>query len=377
MGRRIALLGTWDTKANELGHFERLAKEAGLEIIQIDLSTNLPATNDKSTHLKRVRDDVTPLLQGIEQKCDAFVAIGGGTGAEISLQLFQHLGPMTAKFLLAPFTFDPRVATSGMMVTCLFSPVDIKGSGPLLNQAYQQLVGQLTSHAVAEAELPKSPHIALSALGVTEPAITNTLNALEPAQSNISVFHANGFGGVSLARLIDDQTIDFLIDLTPHELTRHLIGGAHAPLGARLSAMSACPSISLPGGLNFLGLGPLKEIDPVLRKRQLFEHSANFTHVVLDEAEMEQVAHRWAELLNASSHRKQVVLPMRGFSTHDAPGGVLENPNLREICRDIVTSNCHHFQIHELDAHINDAETATIVADLFNDWHSTNSTRLK
>ncbi len=370
MAAKVALLGTWDTKAQELDALARALTRAGVEPVKLDLSTNSPVTVSKREHLDRVLAAAQGKMQQLQERCVAFVAVGGGTGAELALALFRHLAPMKPKFLLAPLTFDPRVATSGMLISCLFSPIDIKGSGPLLLQMFEQLARQVASLKDVP-ERPRqggAPRLAISVLGVTDAAANRLLAALGPAQNRASIFHANGFGGVAMGRMIQDQAFDFLIDLTPHELTRHLIGGDHAPLAARLQAMRTCPLIALPGGLNFVSLSPAEASAPNLRQRRRFHHSANFTHVALADAEMVKVAKAWAQLLNANPHPAHLIVPMGGFSSQDGPGGCLENLRLREICLQTLQAERRHFHLHQLDTHIADTQTARLVADLFRQW---------
>ena len=406
LAAKIALLGTWETKARELSILETILTRTGLTCVQVDLSTYSAFTTPKHQSLSRVQSRIIPKLLNLERECQAFVAVGGGTCAEMSLGLFQCLAPLTPKFLLAPVTFDPRVAISGMLVSCLFTPIDIKGSGTLLEHTFHVLAQQLKrtpstppQHAqelfVPRKDLKQSSRstvqqignpnslppvvspknkqnitIALSALGVTEAAVSNIMAALGEMGNRASVFHANGFGGVALGRFATMGAFDFLIDATTHELTRHYVAGVHAPLGLRFEAMQFCPSISLPGGLNFLSLGPIDTLEAAWRVRQTFQHSSHFTHVTLSESEMAKVAQAWADILNASKHPAHIILPMGGFSSQDCPGGYLENPTLREVCRTILKAAQTNYYLHELDTHIGDPGTARCVADLFTRWQT-------
>ena len=378
MSAKVAILATWDTKGRELAQLEQIFIQANLYPVRVDLSTNIASSASKCEHMNRVVASLVPRLKKLQDECCAFVAVGGGTGAEMGLALLRHLAPLIPKFLLTPVTFDPRVATSGMLITCLFSPIDIKGASGMLHQVFENLVRQVSSsrHEIPRAtangpHVKPGPNLAISALGVTEPAINSILFALGSAQNRASIFHANGFGGVALGRLIKEREFDFLIDVTPHELTRHLIGGAHAPLEGRLRAMQTCPSIALPGGLNFVSLSPENAGKAEFDKRRRFKHSAAFTHLCLTENEMVRVATEWANILNSADRPPQVIIPMGGFSTQDRPGGCLENPRLREICLQVLESERQNFHLHPIEAHIGDQETAKCVARMFFEWSAT------
>ena len=70
-----------------------------------------------------------------------------------------------------------------------------------------------------------------------------------------TVFHANGYGGAAFARFADRGAFHTIVDLTPHEMTRMMVNGAHVDMPRRFSAAPDVPRVTLPGAMNFVGLG--------------------------------------------------------------------------------------------------------------------------
>ena len=89
------------------------------------------------------------------------------------------------------------------------------------------------------------------------------------------------------------------------------------------------PIVICPGGLNFLGLGPLDSLSPEHRARPHYQHSPSFTHVAISIDEMRMCIRALLEYLRPSRRPITLLVPMGGFSSEDRPGGALENPDLR------------------------------------------------
>ena len=179
-----------------------------------------------------------------------------------------------------------------------------------------------------------------------------------------TVFHANGYGGAALSRMIEQGSFDALVDLTTHEMTRILIDGPHVPMPTRFSAAgnAGIPQIMLPGGLNFLGLDAIETVAPEHLERPHYRHSGFFTHVKLTGDEMERVAASLCEHLNASPLASHLIVPMGGFSHQDHPDGAICDPALREAFLGTATRILdERTEIVQTDAHIGDPAVALLI----------------
>jgi len=182
------------------------------------------------------------------------------------------------------------------------------------------------------------------------------------------VFHANGFGGAAYSRFAEQGAFDSVIDLTPHELTRLYLTGAHVPMPGRFSAAGGAVRVVLPGAMNFIGLGALDTLPDAYRSRPHYAHSGFFTHVKVTSEEMRLLAARLAAHLNALEGPSAVLVPMGGFSHQDRPGGAIEDPSLRAVCletlRGALTSQT---SVQALDGHISDRSVTDAILTTLDD----------
>jgi len=198
-----------------------------------------------------------------------------------------------------------------------------------------------------------TPSVGITALGATDGAIAPLVRRLAQTGRESTVFHSNGYGGAAFARFAAHGAFNAIIDLTPHELTRIHVAGAHVEMPDRFSAGENLPRIVLPGALNFIGLGQKDLVQTEYLARPHYEHSGFFTHVKLTEAEMARVCHRLADSLNALSGPCAVIVPMGGFSHQDREGGPIEDPLLRETCFETLNADLKtDIQLIRLETHL-------------------------
>ncbi|MEL7026050.1 MAG: Tm-1-like ATP-binding domain-containing protein, partial [Pseudomonadota bacterium] len=197
--------------------------------------------------------------------------------------------------------------------------------------------------------------IGITALGATDGAVGPLVEALRDQGKETTVFHANGFGGAAFTRFAERGAFSEIVDLTPHELTRLHLAGAHVPMEGRFAAGRDVPRVVLPGGLNFIGLGEKSLVPLAYLERPHYEHSGFFTHVKVTPEEMIRMATLLAEALNESLGATQLIVPMGGFSHQDREEGEIEDPGLREAFLNTVRKELSsHVRLTVLDAHLFD-----------------------
>ncbi|MEO0678243.1 MAG: Tm-1-like ATP-binding domain-containing protein, partial [Pseudomonadota bacterium] len=155
-----------------------------------------------------------------------------------------------------------------------------------------------------------------------------------------------------------------IIDLTPHEMTRIKVNGAHVDMPTRFSAGADVPRVTLPGALNFVGLGEKRLVPPRYLERPHYEHSGLFTHAQLTHGEMYEVATALVKSLNALTAPQTLIVPMGGFSHHDRPGGAIEEPELRETFLSAVKAKlAPHVTLKVMREHLFAPEVTTAITE--------------
>lgn len=362
MGASVVLLGTFETKAEELLDLESELVAEGLDVTRMDLSLGsggkVMAADAK---LARMRDRVERAAKAISGNMPAaVVGVGGGTGSEMALQAMRPLPLDLPKFLVTTLPFDPRGNLADCPVTLIPSPFDIQGMNSTLRQIFTRtaaMVASVVDERIRRSERQKG--VAVSLLGVTQAAGEKTIQLLRAAGHETSTFHASGFGGAALVRFARDGMFKGMIDLTVNEIVRMHVAGAHTPMPERFTCGRDLPRIVVPGALNFLDGGSPKTLPRSWSARAHYCHSGHFTHVKLSESEIIRAARALATDLNCSGAHCEILLPMGGFSSEDRPGGAIEDPGLRECAAEVFEKEATAFEVTRMPDHINSPEVAT------------------
>ncbi len=369
MRPKVLLLATLETKQEEVAFLETALVGHGLACDVVDLSLGSRGEVwDGARKIQAIEETGARLGAELSARLDegigAVVGLGGGTGGEIILRVMHGLPFDFPKVLITTLPFDPRAALADNAIILVPTLVDIAGLNPTLRQVF-------TASAAMVAGLARTPTqdiagdktIGITALGATSGAAEALVARFGDIGEETTVFHANGYGGAAFVRFAEARAFKALVDMTVHELNRWLFAGAYVPMPKRFSAAGDLPRIVLPGGLNFLGLGALETVAQGLLDRPHYQHTGHFTHVKLTPDEMGKAATALAEHLNALTGPVQVIVPMGGFSHRDAPGGEIEDVELRQVCLDVLRAKASAYTVEPCPHHINAPETAARVVD--------------
>lgn len=370
----VVLVATLDTKAEEAGFLAGALARRGLKVAMLDIGLGANGATWPGEHKLGRMAEVTARAAGelaplVAAGAAAVVAIGGGTGGEMALALMQDLPIDLPLVLVTTLPFDPRPALASAGIILVPTLADIAGLNHGLRQTLERaaaMVAALAQQAppIDAAHPPAAGGVALTALGATQGAADGILAGLRGAAQECTVFHANGYGGAAYVRMAAQGRFRALIDATPHELTRIMLGGAHVAMPARFSIAVArgMPVILLPGALNFIGMGALREVPAHLLERPHYAHSGQFTHVKVTPQEMAMLARALAANLADATQPALVLVPMGGFSHQDAPGGAIEDVALRQVFLETMQAALPPgIPVQALASHINHPDTAARV----------------
>ncbi|KZL20927.1 hypothetical protein PsAD2_00919 [Pseudovibrio axinellae] len=301
------------------------------------------------------------------QQLKVMIAIGGGTGAEISLRVMTQMPAMLPKVLLTTLSFDPRPIIADTSIIVIPTLADVCGLNPIICAVLKNAAAATAGlYKLTSSTIDSNPvkTVALTALGATEAAASRLMSALDMQGQKVTVFHSNGYGGAAFSRFALEGEFSAIIDLTPHEITRLHLAGVHASMPDRFSAGHAKPRIVLPGAINFLGLGKLSTLSKEYLSRPHYAHSGFFTHVKLETEEMEVVAEALIESLNTATGPRALIVPLGGFSHQDCVGGAIEDPDLRRTflnrAEKLLNSDV---QLIVQDQHISARETTKTIIE--------------
>ncbi|MEM9105926.1 MAG: Tm-1-like ATP-binding domain-containing protein [Pseudomonadota bacterium] len=370
----VLVISTLDTKQEETQYLVDCLSHHGIEARTVDMSLQSGGrTLDGPDKLEAMDTATRTAIDAVSEQLSsgsvhAVIGLGCGTGGEMALRVMRALPITFPKVLVTTLPFDPRVAAADSSIVLVPTLADICGLNPILREVLENAAALTAGLCSARSSEMRAiePSIGISALGATEGAVNPLISALRERGHESTVFHANGYGGAAFARFCEQGAFHTIIDLTPHELTRIHIAGAHVVMPDRFTMGAHLPRIILPGALNFIGLGEKSTLPQTYTQRPHYSHSGFFTHAKVTEDEMRLVAGALAENMNTLSGPTTLIVPLGGFSHRDCPGGEIEDRALREVFLEHVSERLDNtIGVKVVDAHIASSDvTSTILETL-------------
>ena len=353
----VYLLGTLDTKGEELGFVRDLLQEAGIETVVVDVGSAGPpriapdvprevvfarAGVECVTDLKDRGEAVTLAAEGVAKlahewlasgKLEGILGIGGSAGAVIATSAMRQLPfgiPKVMVTTVASGQTRPFVMGSDI---AMFHPVaDISGLNRLtrsaLRNATNALVGMVRGRNDPQPELAPKSVVGATMFGVTTRCVEQARELLEQDGREVLVFHATGVGGQAMEGLIRDGLIDAVLDITTTELADEVVGGVLSAGPDRLKAAvrRGLPQVISVGALDMVNFGAWETVPERFRGRLFHRHNATVTLMRTTPAENEAIGRWMVDVLSQSTADVVVMLPLKGVSALDAEGMPFHDP---------------------------------------------------
>lgn len=394
--REIAILGTLDTKGEEVAYMKGLIEARGHSAILIDVAplgppgvkpdidnqevarlagcelSSLLQTGERDRVMEAMGEGAGRSLLNLlqEERLDGVIGIGGNQGSAIASMAMRPLPIGFPKFLVSTVASgDIRPYIGHKDIGVMFSVGDLVG-GPnpvtrsVLANAVSGLLGMVEGGERISLRQGERT-VAVTALGNTEPAVSRATRLLRERGFEVVAFHASGAGGSAMEELIEAGFINAVLDLTPHEVTEEVVGvGAYVPVRpGRLCAagLMGIPQVVSTGALEYVCFGPRESIPPGMRRRKIYMHNPYNGNMRVSGEEMAQVGKVMAERLNEAHGPTAVLVPRRGWSVYGREGGPLHDPRGNKILVKALRRHLKsHIRYEEIDVHINDPQFADV-----------------
>ena len=394
------VVGTFDTKADELNYMASLLRAAGVAVVTVDIGTRSQAAADIPSHTVAQHHPrgaaavfaATDRGVAVSAMSEALCALvreqlaagqitgmlgAGGSGGSAMIAPAMRLLPIGRPKLLvstmAAGNMAPYVDVVDM--TSVYPVTDIAGlnrlSRTILANAAHAMAGMLLHAVPSVGPGDDKPAIGLTMFGVTTPCV-QAVRALLADSFDAQIFHANGPGGRTLESLAAAGMLQAVVDITTTEVGQHLAGGICDAGPNRLDAAArhGLPWVGSVGALDMIYWGAPETIPAQHSGRRFHRHNANITLMRSTADELVAAGHRIAEQLNRSAGPVRLLLPLHGLSMLDAPGQPFHDPAANAVLFDtlqraFVASATH--QIQMLPLHINDPLFASALAQAVRD----------
>jgi uncharacterized protein (UPF0261 family) len=380
----IVLLGALDTKGPELAFVCEALVRRGWPVRVLHIGIREPATLPPALAAADVRHaDIAAMELAALTKVAAMariaavagpqvadwvargeaagvLALGGGVGTWVGTEVMRTLPFGFPKLIVSTLPYDVRPLLHGRDIVFFPSVADILGLNPMLRTVLASAAAAMDGMARAWTPFSReavASTIGATGIGITTPALLTARDLIEARGYELASFHANGLGGAAFEEWVELRMFGGVLDLTTSELTSEIFDGIAKAGPARLTTAGrlGLPQVVCPGGLDLVTRGPIAGLDAADRARPHYAHSPTFTHVRIDAPGMRQVAAVVADRLNAATGPTAFVLPLRGFSAENRPGGPLHDPVADEAFRSELRQRLvPAVRLVEVDAHIND-----------------------
>ncbi|MDO9535829.1 MAG: Tm-1-like ATP-binding domain-containing protein [Bacillota bacterium] len=409
----VVIIGTLDTKGDELKLLQAQIQQFGCKTMILDLSTGgdpafspdisaaqvACAAEGNLLQIQQSRDTawgslmmikgairiLTDLLK--EERLGGVIGIGGASGTTMITTIMHSLPFGLPKLAVSSTAAMPEYAGRyfGTKDLVLFhSVVDISGTNTLVRDILSRAAGCMAGMVNASslsADLLKtantSSRVAMSEFKFSDYCCNYIRHALEKKGFEVIAYHAQGIGDRAMDEAIEQGLYIGVLDIVPAGLSEELLGGNRAAGKKRLEAAgkNGIPQVVTPCGFDMISCGPLERkekgdllwINRRLAERKLFIPDAYRVQARTDRDELKEIARMFAEKLQYANGPVEIVIPLRGWSSlseKDSPLYDLEADTcfLEELQRHI---NYNHINLTTVDAPLNNPVFAQKIVEKF------------
>ena len=387
------VVGTFDTKATELGYIVGQLQTCGVSTTTVDVSLrDVPSPADVSTREVAARhpsgapavfeSDRPSAIEAMgealrmylleAERGEAYVTVCGSTGSSIVSPAFRALPFGTPRLMVSPVVSgDVSEHVGASDLTLMHSVADLAG----LNSMTRTILAN-AAHAVAgmakwRREEPPNRRVVvgLTSLGVTS-ACSDVVRSALAEHFECITFTATSAGGLGARDLIERQGLGLFIDICLSDIAKAVISGQDLNprrLGSehRLAAIAttSTPYVVCLGGLDFTVWRGRLPSEYSARTR--LDHNSAIALVRTSVDDCHRIGLHLGDYLNIMPGPVHVLVPDGGLSALDVPGRPFYDPDANRALFSALESRFENAADHRLEhvpSAINDPSFAHLVA---------------
>ena len=356
----IAILATFDTKAEEVRFLKERIQSLGGSALLIDIGViggaGIPADVDRSevaqtggTSLQELLENPTRqgaspvmiagatriLLEKIgAQEVHAVLALGGTQGTSNCSAIMQALPYGLPKIMVSTMASGDTAPFVGIKdITMMFSVSDLLGLNPFTRRLLSNAAGAAYGMALGDGGAwhteGDKPSIGMTNLGVLTEGAERAIELFHAAGYEVIVFHAVGSGGAAMEQMMKEGVIGAVFDYALGEISDAVFDGLRAGNEERLSVAGGLglPQVLCPGGSEHIGLlVEANTLPDAFKNHQHVFHNPIILAPRLNAEQWSEVASEIGRRLQSTKGPAVMMLPLKGTSRYSIAGGPLHNP---------------------------------------------------
>lgn len=401
MRPRILIIGTGDTKADELEFMRGKVAEAGGLSLMLDVSVlgdppyraefdkhavaaaggstipEIVGLGDENSAMTVMAAGASALAKRLhdEGRIDGVIALGGTMGTDLALDVALALPLGVPKFVVSTIAYShlippERIATDLMMILWAGGLYGLNSTcRAVLSQACGAVVG-----AARTAERPdrRRPVVGISSLGKSCLTYMVALKPeLERRGYEVVIFHTTGMGGRALEAIAAQRGFAAVLDFSLQELANHLSGSVVTSGADRLenAGRAGVPQIVAPGAIDMVDFPTWHPVPQRFDGRPYHAHNRLLASVTSDGEGRRAIARAIGAKLAAAAGPTAFILPAGGIQQWDQEGEPLHEPEATAAFMDEMRSSVPaDVEFREIAGHINSGDFVDAALDIFDRW---------
>ena len=399
--KTILVVGTYDTKDDELTYIADCIRAQGGGVLSMDVSVLGDPSNpcDISKHevakaagatiqdaidsgdenhamqiMARGASTLTADLHG-QNLIHGVVVLGGTMGTDLALDVCQSLPLGVPKFVVSTVSFSPLIPADRLSpdIQMILWAGGLYGLNSVCKSSLSQAAGAVLGAARAvEPPANDRPVVGMTSLGSSCLSYMKLLKpALEDRGFEVAIFHATGMGGMAFERIAAQGGFACVMDFALCELGNLLAGSVvNAGQDRMLNAGRAgIPQMVAPGCLDLIDFAGWQDIPERYRDRPFHAHNRLIKSSALNDEERRETAREVAARVRPSKAPVTVLLPLQGIEEWDKPGEPAHDPDgLAAFIDEMRKADWGPATLVEIDAHINDQAFCDAALAQFDAW---------
>lgn len=400
-GLKILIVGTADTKADELLYMKECIEREGATGIIMDVGIlgqptfapeipnskvaaaagmrleDIAALGDENAAMTKMAEGAVALTLDLYQKggVHGVLALGGTMGTDLALDVTAALPLGMPKFIVTTVAYShlippDRLAPDVMMILWAGG---LYGLNSICKATLSQAAGAvLGACETVSLPTPDRPRVAIGGLGKSCLSYMVDLKPeLERRGFEPVVFHCTGMGGRAMEALIEQGMFAAVFDFALNEVGAQHFGSVVNAGPTRLEAAGrkGVPQIVAPGASDMIDVQTWAPLPAAYEGRAYHAHNRLIASVTATTSERCELARVIAEKLNSAKAPTAFLLPKKGIHAWDLPGQPLHDPQGHAAYVKAFQANIKApVQFDVLDMHINDRSFVDRALEIFDQW---------
>ena len=399
MNKTILVIGTFDTKDDELNYVCEVIRAQGGTPMSMDVSvlgdpqqpTDISKHDVTAAVGKTIQDAIdagdenfamqimaagaatlTAKLYA-DGRIDGIIGLGGTMGTDLVLDCCQALPMGVPKYVVSTVAFSPIIPADRLApdIQMILWAGGLYGLNSVCKSSLSQAAGAVLGAARAvEPPRRERPVIGMMSLGSScLKYMTMLSRPLEERGFEVAVFHATGMGGMAFEALARQGYFAAVLDLSLCELGNLMVGSVINSGEDRLRGAGAAgiPQIVSPGCADLIDFAGWQEIPEAYQDRPFHAHNRLIKSSGLAGEERRALVRDIAARLDEARGPVSFMMPLQGVEEWDRPGDVAHDPEALAEMIDEVRSAIR-VPVVEVDAHINDKAFSDAVLQQLDAW---------